>query len=112
MQACVIKDWRTVYADPLTVHAGERVKLGKRDDEWPGWVWATNDAGQSGWMPERLIEAQGAAGTALRDYTAQELDVQVGDEVTLHELESGWYWATDGEGRSGWVPASHVAIDS
>jgi hypothetical protein len=133
MQARVIKDWRTVYTDPLTVRAGEALTLGRRaseagvgealraslsagfasrhDDEWPGWVWVTTAANKSGWMPDRLIEARGAEGTALADYDARELEARAGDEITLHRAESGWHWATTGDGRSGWVPASHIIAE-
>lgn len=108
--ARVIKDWRTVYADPLTVHAGERLTLGKRDDEWPGWIWVTTEANKNGWMPGRLIESHGPTGTALADYDARELEVCVGGTLTLHAEESGWHWATASDGRTGWVPASHVEL--
>jgi hypothetical protein len=132
MRARVIKDWHTVYAHPLTVRAGEGLTLGRRaseagvgearsaslaagfasrrDDEWTGWMWVTNAANQSGWMPERLIEVHGVAGSVRADYTARELEVRLGDILTLQIEESGWHWATASDGRSGWVPASHVVV--
>ncbi|MBL8045912.1 MAG: hypothetical protein JNL09_05185 [Anaerolineales bacterium] len=105
MRARVIKTWTAIYTNPLTVQAGEQLKVGRPDDEWPGWVWCETQTGVGGWMPERLLDEAGCARTA---YTARELTVQAGELITLHQLESGWYWATTLSGQSGWVPASHV----
>jgi uncharacterized protein YgiM (DUF1202 family) len=107
MLARVTKQWTAIYPQPLTIQAGEQLKVGRRDDEWPGWVWCETLAGVGGWMLERLLDENGCA---LNAYTARELTVQVGDELTVHTAESGWYWATTANGQSGWVPASHVWV--
>lgn len=69
--------------------------MGRRDDEWPGWVGCETQAGVGGWMPERLLDKTGCA---LNAYTARELTVQIDEELTVQEAESGW------------VPASHLVI--
>lgn len=107
MLARVIKDWTAIYTQPLIVQAGEQLQVGRRDDEWLGWVWCETQAGVGGWMPERLLDENGYTREA---YTARELTVPAGVEVTLYQLESGWYWATAADGQSGWIPASHVAV--
>jgi len=108
IKARAIKDWKVVYSDPIAVNTGDLVVLGQRDTEWPGWVWCTTDAGRSGWVPERLVEAGGERGRMLAGYSAVELAMHAGDRLSLHREESGWYWATNEAGQSGWVPASHV----
>jgi hypothetical protein len=45
----------------------------------------------------------------LRDYTAQELGVQAGAEVSLSEAIHGWVWAADAAGRAGWIPLTCLA---
>jgi uncharacterized protein YgiM (DUF1202 family) len=35
-------------ATELTVHAGQELVIGERES---GWVWCTNQAGESGWVP-------------------------------------------------------------
>jgi hypothetical protein len=45
----------------------------------------------------------------LVDYTTAELPVRVGEMLTLHYEESGWYWATNAAGQSGWVPQTSLA---
>lgn len=112
MRARVIKAWRTIYTDPLTFRAGDALSVGVRDTEWPGWVWCTNAAGRSGWAPEGAVEVRGeGCGVAVRDYTARELPMEVGDELTLETEEAGWYWAADRAGRTGWVPATHLELN-
>ena len=94
------------YRDPITVRAGDAVQVGRDDPEFPGWRWCTGPDGRQGWVPEELFEGEGATATMRRDYTARELDVRVGAQVSLGEARHGWVWATDGEGRSGWIPVS------
>ncbi|MEW5871830.1 MAG: GNAT family N-acetyltransferase [Chloroflexota bacterium] len=110
MKGIVIQAYSAAFLDPLTIVKGEALKLGRRDDEWPGWIWCTNVAGESRWAPENFLRIAGEQGIALRDYATTELTVQAGEELNLHEHESGWYWATDRQGQEGWVPASHVEV--
>jgi hypothetical protein len=98
-RARAVKEWKIIYADPIVVKAGEVVRLGKRDTEWPGWVWCTSEAGKSGWAPEALIEAGGDTGRIRSDYSAVELALQPGDLLVLYRELSGWYWATDEAGK-------------
>ncbi len=108
MKGIVIESYQAAFPEPFAIAKGERLILGKRDAEWPGWVWCTNQAGESRWVPEGYIDVSGTQGVALRDYESTELTVEEGEEVQLHYFESGWYWVTDRRGQSGWVPARHV----
>ena len=83
-------------------------RRGRTDAEWPGWVWCTDADGKGAWVPQAYVRVQGSQGTALCDYTSRELSVRAGELLTLHLAESGWWWATNGAGDSGWVPATHV----
>jgi uncharacterized protein YgiM (DUF1202 family) len=98
------------YPDPLVVNAGEEVTIGREDTEWVGWLWCTNAAGKSGWIPKRYIEQtnDGNKGKLLLNYTTAELPVQTGEILTLHYEESSWYWATNAAGDHGWVPTTCV----
>jgi len=123
-RARVIADYQTTHSDPLTMHAGQVLTLGRTaprrrgrtaprrrgrtDAEWPGWVWCTDADGKGAWVPQAYVRVQGSQGTALCDYTSRELSVRAGELLTLHLAESGWWWATNGAGDSGWVPATHV----
>jgi Variant SH3 domain len=110
MQAHVIRGYRAQYANPIRFARGDIVTLGERDTEWPAFIWTvTAIDGNAGWAPFDWLQPLGdGSAEALRDYTAQELDVAVGDEVTLlHEL-GGWWWCEHTDGRAGWVPTEHL----
>ena len=55
-------------------------------------------------MPESWLEKKGERCVLQRDYTATELSVEEGETVTVLLMESGWGWATNESGQSGWVP--------
>ena len=98
------KGWAVTYPDPIRGAAGDRLALGRRDDEYPGWVWATAADGRAGWVPESWLQVEGQGGVLQRDYTAAELPLELGDVVSGELTLSGWLWATDAGGRQGWTP--------
>lgn len=99
-----VKFWEVHYPDPVRGTAGDPLTLGRRDDEFPGWIWATAADGREGWVPESWLRIDGAHGVLLRDYTAAELPLEPGDMVSGELLESGWLWANAPDGRQGWAP--------
>lgn len=91
---------------PIEVHAGQEVEVGRRDDEWPEFVFVTTTTG-SGWVPARHLAITGA-GRALvqRAYDTTELPSEVGEtlDVVVEDLQSGWVWCRSRHGEEGWVP--------
>jgi hypothetical protein len=112
MQARIVRDYRTQYANRIGFAAGEIVTLGARDTEWPAFVWTVTPIdGNAGWAPFEWLRPLGdGRAEALRDYSAQELDVDAGDEVVLHAELGGWWWCEHADGRCGWVPTEHLEI--
>lgn len=55
------------------------------------------------------MEKEGECCLLQRDYTATELSVEEGETVTVSFEESGWGWATNESGQSGWVPIEWLA---
>jgi hypothetical protein len=109
----VIKPYVRQYEAPITLKAGELVRVTKRD-MWDGqhlWLWCINGAGKEGWVHESFVEIDGDQGTARRDYNALELTVSEGEAITLLEEAGGWYWAQNAMGERGWVPTENVALD-
>jgi hypothetical protein len=107
--ARVIADYQAPYPDPIAVVAGDEVSIdSSKKTDWAGWVWCTDRAGKSGWVPEAYIERQGNTGRVRCDYDAIELTVHVGELLTIHKAESGFLWATNQAGQDGWVPSTHV----
>jgi len=103
-----VKPWKVVYTDPVRGAAGDRFALGRRDDEYPGWVWATAADGRAGWLPESWLRVEGESGVLLRDYTAAELPLEPGDVVDGEVVLNGWLWATNAAGQEGWVPLDYL----
>ena len=104
----VAQAYCALYPEPLVVKAGDTLRLGVCDEEYPGWVLATSSDGKSGWIPEEYLDMVGDSGTARRDYTSVELSVSEGEQVMLVERVAGWGWVVAGPGREGWVPLRHL----
>lgn len=110
MRYDVIKDWTTVYADPIVVGAGEQLVLTGKEDIWEGhrWLWARSPSGKEGWVPDSLVAKSPGGSAALYDYTAAELDCARGDCVIALGETHGWVMCRAADGRTGWVPRSHL----
>jgi hypothetical protein len=115
-QKCLVtKDYQAEYSDPIAVEAGETFVVSDRTGDWENnpewiWVWCTDQREKSGWVPKKLIQvdADGQTGSTHAAYSAKELTVITGQELTIVQEESGWLWCYDQQGKHGWVPISHV----
>ena len=100
------------YPDPINFSPGDRLKLEKRDDQYPGWIWVTTPSGKKGWAPESLICAETEQeGLALSGYTARELDTSEGESVFCSDEQSGWLWVENERGETGWIPKESARPD-
>lgn len=104
----VIKAYKSAYSDPLVVKKGDELKKSDKESKWKGWLWCTNMSGKSGWVPESYLFKSGNKYTALCEYIATELSVNVGDILYVEKEESDWLLCIDSRGRRGWVPAEQV----
>ena len=105
----VAHDYTPQYRNPIAARAGDRVQVGPADPEFPGWRWCRGPDGRQGWVPEEWLRQHGSEAAMLRDYTAQELGVRAGTEVSLGEAIHGWVWATDTDGHASWIPLTCLA---
>jgi uncharacterized protein YgiM (DUF1202 family) len=102
--AIVTAAHRTKYPNPIRFKAGEKVRVGKRDDEYPGWIWTTVASGASAWAPEELLTISGTEAVALVDYESTELNTEGGESVRVLFEMLAWAWVKNSAGREGWVP--------
>jgi hypothetical protein len=110
MKAIVTQAWQATYTDPIELATGDELTLGRRDSEYPGWIWAACvRTCKSGWIPETLVQVKDDVPVARRDYSGRELTVQPGDILTIIDTLFGWHWAQLKSGVVGWVPANHVS---
>jgi len=99
----------STYPRPLRLARGEVVATGKRDDEFPGWVWATSQEGGEGWAPERILKTDAAGrSVSVEDYTAAELDTKEGALLRVGRSVDGWLWCSCDNGRAGWIPEKSI----
>jgi len=94
---------------PFRLAVGDVVSVGRRDQEWPAFVFVTGSEG-SGWVPARHLSSESGRATAIAAYDTTELPTSVGDmlEVVTRDDEAGWLWCRSADGREGWVPARTV----
>lgn len=107
---------RSEFPVPITLTAGQHVQIGERyagPEGWDEWYFCTTPAGVAGWVPGQILDRSGPdKGAAREDYTARELDVDVGQTVSGMRHLNGWCWCVrPADGLSGWVPLSHLQRD-
>ena len=108
--ALVVAGYERQYPDPLTMNRGDNLKILKRDDEWPGWVFCETSSGKKGWVPESNIEIKADQAVAQQTYDAREVSVMEGEIVRIERVESGWAWVTNMTDETGWVPLKNLKI--
>ncbi len=106
----VIQSHITSDPNPVRFRAGDTLGVGHHDQVWTHYVWATDQAGRSGWVPDEYLQPDndGRRATALRDYDSTELTVERGEIVDVLDEVGGWYLCRATSGRSGWVPGTSV----
>ena len=107
----VIRAYHAQYAEPISVARGEAVRVEREDDEYRGWWWCIAANGRAGWVPAGLLEPTPEPGATARlraAYTSQELSVEGGTLVRVLEARARWILAQTADGRTGWLPASHL----
>jgi hypothetical protein len=98
---------------PIQLWPGQQVRTGRRDDEWPAFVFVTADDG-AGWVPERYLDTSRHPVVVTTSYDTTELATAAGEELTLIKRDdpSGWAWVRNAAGREGWVPLRTVEVMS
>jgi hypothetical protein len=104
----VNKTYKSAYPKPWIIKTGDQLRIGRRNDEWEGWVWCTDKNGQTRWVPEIYLKIEGDSATCLCDYDATELSVDIGDELVILKQAAEWAWCRKADGQEGWVPLENI----
>jgi Variant SH3 domain len=93
---------------PIKMHAGDLIELAGNEDD--GWIWCRHPSGKESWVPMSYLSTagEGHTRTALVDYDATELPVEVGEVFQAEREESGWLWCENTQGQWGWVRVAQV----
>jgi len=106
----VIESHVTNDPNPVRFRTGDSIGVGHRDQVWKAYIWGTDAAGRSGWVPDEYLEIDRDShqATALRDYDSTELTVGRKEILEVLDEVGGWYLCRTQTGMSGWVPSSSV----
>ena len=97
-------DYEEKDSDPIKLTAGDEITTGVADRAWPGWVWATDNNGNDGYVPEEILEPLGEGRfAALEDYDPTVLTIKRGDQIESLRQIHGWHWCRNVRGEEGWV---------
>lgn len=109
MKLIASSDYEVIDRNPLTLKAGELVKVGRRDEGWEGWVWVSTEEGRGSYVPQELLvnptAVIGDMVAVVEDFTAKDLSVKMGEEVESLDEVKGWLWCRNHTGAEGWLPA-------
>jgi hypothetical protein len=104
----VTKEHKATFNYALTAKSGDTVKVGKEDEEMPGWYWCKDKVGVEAWIPKTYLEIHEDHGIFLQDYNSVELDAQPGEEVQYLDETLGWAECLNSEWKYGWLPLHKI----
>ena len=110
----VVKQHTPPDRDPIILSVGEAVEVINRETghpEWQDWVWCVSiSSGLAGWVPKQYLDAAGSSAIATKQYSANELAANPGDELEIYYHLNGWAWCVNAAGRQGWVPEENLEM--
>lgn len=114
MKFIVIEPHRSEFPEPITFLEGASLRVGEAyegDEGWEHWYFCETAGQCGGWVPAQVIRMLAPGqGVAREDYTARELDVEVGQRLLGGRQLNGWVWCVR-DSESGWVPLRTLQAD-
>lgn len=100
------------FPNPIEITFGQRVRVGREDEEFPGWKWCKATDGREGWVPIEMLTMVGTTSEAivLEDYSARELAVLPAEEVVVEEARHNWLLVRNAQGQRGWIPERNTEL--
>ena len=97
MKYIVIKSHVSNYPDPIRLEEGDVVKMIESYDgpeNWENWMFCHEEKyDRKGWVPEQIIRKDmNGTGIIIKQYTAKELNVSIGERLIGLEELNGWVW--------------------
>ena len=110
MKVVVIEEHVSTFPNPISFSQGEKVKLGRTDTEYTGWISVTTADGNEGWAPRQYIEATADASVGITkfSYSAFEMNTRMNEQLEVITELNEWCLVRNGDGQEGWVPVQTV----
>ena len=97
-------DYEEKDSHPIRLEPGDEITVGPVDRAWPGWVWAEDDNGNDGYVPEDILEPLGEGRfAATEEFDPTVLVIRRGDELESLKQIHGWHWCRNAKNEEGWV---------
>jgi len=97
-------DYEEKDSNPIRLQQGDEVSVGPADRAWPGWVWATDAAGNDGYVPEAILKPSAESRfAAVEAFDPTVLTIRRGDHLESLRQIHGWHWCRNERGAEGWV---------
>ena len=112
MEYIVIETHKTEFPNPIVLKQNEKVIIEDDPDpdthksDWINWIFcAKMDGSNKGYVPEQIIKRENNYGIVIENYSANELDINVGTIVEGIKELNGWLWLKNkATNEIGWVP--------
>ncbi len=89
----------------LSVHVGDVIGVGHRNQQYPELLWCTPERGYSGWMAESYFDYTSPREAVVKkDYDASQLTVIAGEVLVVLDTVGEWLLCRNERGIQGWVP--------
>jgi hypothetical protein len=97
-----------VNPHPIKIQAGDLVEIAGQEED--GWIPCRHPSGNESWTPLSYLSSagEGSTRTALVEYDATDLPMELGEVFLMEREEHGWLWGQTSQGRWGWVPVALV----
>lgn len=109
----VTKSHVSDFPEPITLEKGSHLIIGEKYqgiENWDEWYFCETYGQKGGYVPSQIIQRTSInEGLALAEYTAKELNVQLGDRLIVNKILNGWAWCKTETGEKGWVPIENLA---
>ena len=108
----VTRDVETEDALPLTLQAGDQVRVGQAHPDWPDYFWCDDGGLCAGWVPRAALQITGALGIAKIEYCSNHLNAKAGDPVRIMWKGDGFpsIWCENRDCDRGWIPFDALDI--
>ena len=112
-RARVIKSHHSEVLTPFQAEKGEIVSGKEKPTQWEGWFYCKNKVGIYGWVPKAFLTPVKDSSEEFqfnRAYNASEISASEGEFVKIIEIESGWAWIENENGKLGWIPLEYLEL--